>query len=233
MSKRVLIIVTSHAALGSTGQKTGFWLEELATPYNAFVRAGALVDIASPLGGRPPADPKSDAGDSAEVKAFRADAQAQAKLADTLVLADVAEIYDAYFVAGGHGVMWDLVEQPPLARLLGHAFDAGKVVAAVCHGPAALVGVRLASGAPLVAGRLVNGFSDEEETAVGLADVVPFRLESKLRELGGKYQRGPMWGSYVVADGTLVTGQNPASSGAVAQATLQILATTAAVRAAS
>jgi putative intracellular protease/amidase len=233
MSKKILIIVTSHAELGSTGQRTGFWLEELATPYNAFVRAGATVDIASPKGGRPPADPKSVSGDSADVKAFQADPIAQAKLAATLPLADVSETYDAYFIAGGHGVMWDLVGDADLARLLGAGFDHGKIVAAVCHGPAALVGVTLAGGQPLVAGRRVNGFSDEEETAVGLAKVVPFMLEAKLKSLGGMYERGPTWGSFAVSDGRLVTGQNPASSLAVAQKTLALLHGAAEMRAAS
>jgi putative intracellular protease/amidase len=231
MSKKVLIIVTSHAELGDSGQKTGFWLEELAAPYNEFVRGGATVDIASPRGGRPPADPKSEAGESADVKAdikaFLADAEAQRKLAHTIPLAEVKDDYDAYFVAGGHGVMWDLTDNPALARLLAAGFEAGKVVAAVCHGPAALVGVRLRSGEPLVAGRRVNGFSDEEEIAVGLAKVVPFMLEAKLKSLGGRYERGPTWGSFAVADGRLVTGQNPASSSLVAQKTLEILAQTA------
>jgi putative intracellular protease/amidase len=224
MSKKVLIIVTSHAELGDSGQKTGFWLEELAAPYNEFVRGGATVDIASPRGGRPPADPKSEAGESADVKAFMADAEAQRKVAHTIPLAEVKDDYDAYFVAGGHGVMWDLTDNPALARLLAAGFEAGKVVAAVCHGPAALVGVRLRSGEPLVAGRRVNGFSDEEEIAVGLAKVVPFMLEAKLKALGGRYERGPTWGSFAVADGRLVTGQNPASSLQVAQKTLEILA---------
>jgi putative intracellular protease/amidase len=224
MSPKILIIVTSHAELGASGQKTGFWLEELAVPYNAFVRAGATVDIASPRGGRPPADPKSESGESAEVEAFLADAEAQRKLARTKLISEVKDEYDAYFVAGGHGVMWDLTDEPALARLLAAGFEAGKVVAAVCHGPAALVSVRLRSGEPLVAGRRVNGFSDEEETAVGLASVVPFMLETKLKALGGRYERGPTWGSFAVADGNLVTGQNPASSLAVAQKTLAILA---------
>jgi putative intracellular protease/amidase len=221
---KILIIVTSHAQLGSTGQKTGFWLEELAVPYHAFTRAGASVDIASPLGGRPPADPKSESGESAEVKAFLASAEAQDKLSRTLPLEGIGLDYDAYFVAGGHGVMWDLATDAKLHALLGRAFDAGKVVAAVCHGPAALVGARLASGQPLVAGRRVSAFTDEEETAVGLAGVVPFLLESKLKELGGQYQRGPMWARFAVTDGRLVTGQNPASSLAVAEQVLAALA---------
>jgi putative intracellular protease/amidase len=220
---KVLIIVTSHAELGSTGQKTGFWLEELAVPYNEFVRAGASVDIASPKGGRPPADPKSTGSESPEVKAFNADREAQRKLAETIPLSAVKPVYDAYFVAGGHGVVWDLPGDPLLLSLLGTEYDNGKVVAAVCHGPAALVGVRLRSQQPLVAGRRVAAFSDEEENAVGLAKVVPFLLESKLKELGGRYERGPNWAAFVVTDGHLVTGQNPASSLLVAQQTMGLI----------
>jgi putative intracellular protease/amidase len=220
---KVLMIVTSHAALGSTGQKTGFWLEELAVPYQTLRRGGLTVDIASPRGGQPPVDPKSEKDEKPEVKAFLADPAAGRALASTLPLSEVRDDYDAFFVVGGHGVMWDLAEDARLQELLGKAHAAGKVVAAVCHGPAALVGVRTPAGAPLVAGKRVAGFSDEEEAAVGLAQVVPFALESKLRSLGGKYQRGPTWASFAVVDGHLVTGQNPASSGAVAESVLKLL----------
>ncbi|MGK4007211.1 type 1 glutamine amidotransferase domain-containing protein [Sorangium sp. So ce1036] len=224
MNTRILMIVTSHERLGETGQQTGFWLEELAAPYRAFVEAGADVDIASPEGGRPPADPKSASDPSEAVQWFLADERAQARLASTLRLDAVSADHDAYFVVGGHGVMWDLASDAAAARLLGGAFDRGKVVAAVCHGPGALVGVRLASGEPLVKGRRVSAFSDEEEQAVGLAGVVPFALESRLRALGGRYERGPMWKPFAVRDGRLVTGQNPASSALVAQETLAALA---------
>jgi putative intracellular protease/amidase len=224
---RILMIVTSHAALGGTGHKTGFWLEELAVPYQVFRQAGASVDIASPRGGRPPVDPKSDVkteNDSKpEVQAFLADATATHALDNTLPLAKVRDDYDAYFVVGGHGVMWDLASDAVVHALLGRAAAENKVVAAVCHGPAALVGVKTTAGQPLVAGKRVAGFSNEEEAAVGLAEVVPFALENKLRELGGKYERGPTWGSFAVTDGRLITGQNPASSGAVASAVLGVL----------
>lgn len=223
MARNILIVVTSHAQLGTSGQKTGFWLEELAAPYNTFVRAGANVEIASPLGGRPPVDPKSEAVDSPEVKAFAADPEAQRKLANTTALSQVQGDYDAIFVAGGHGAVWDLSRDERLQGLLAASFDRGKVVAAVCHGPAALVGVRLKSGQLLVAGRRVAGFSDEEEKVVGLDRTVPFLLESKLKELGGKYERGPMWAPFAVTDGTLVTGQNPASSHKVAEQVLAAL----------
>lgn len=221
--KRVLMIVTSHAHLGDTGTPTGFWLEELAAPYGVFRDAGLAIDLASPAGGRPPSDPKSEASNAEEVRRFREDREATDKLASTLRLADVTERYDAYFVVGGHGVMWDLASSPELAALLGRAHDAGKVVAAVCHGPAALVGVHDAQGEPIVRGRRVAGFSNEEEDAVRLTAVVPFPLETRLRELGGRYERGPMWAPFAVRDGHLVTGQNPQSSAAVARETLAAL----------
>jgi len=221
--KNILMVVTSHERLGSTETKTGFWLEELAAPYQTFVQAGARVDIASPFGGRPPADPKSEAEPSAAVRAFEADPAARTKLAATQRLSDVKDTYDAYFVVGGHGVMWDLAENPTLALLLARAYEGGKVVAAVCHGPAALVNVRLSSGSPLVAQRRVTGFSNAEEEAVGLAQVVPFALETQLRERGGKYEAGPLWQPFAIRDERLVTGQNPASSALAAQQTLLAL----------
>ncbi len=222
-TKRVLMIVTSHARLGATDTPTGFWLEELAAPYLVFRDAGIEIDLASPAGGRPPADPKSEKSDAEPVRRFLADQDATARLASTKRLADVTEPYDAYFVVGGHGVMWDLATSAEVASLLGRAHDTGKVVAAVCHGPAALVGVRDAGGQPIVAGRRVAGFSNEEEDAVGLTSVVPFALETRLRELGGRYERGPKWGSFAVRDGNLVTGQNPQSSADVARETLAAL----------
>jgi putative intracellular protease/amidase len=224
MAPKVLLIVTSHDRLGSTGEKTGFWLEELAAPYRTFVEAGASVTIASPQGGRPPADPKSESDPPAAAKWFLGNEEAQAKLAATQRIADITEPYDVYFVVGGHGAMWDLAEDAAAARLLGQAFDQGKVVAAVCHGPGALVNVRLENGEPLVKGRRVSGFSDEEEQAVKLTGIVPFPLETRLRELGGHYERGPTWKSFAVRDGRLVTGQNPASSEAVAREALVALA---------
>lgn len=223
MSAKILMIVTSHAELGTTGQKTGFWLEELAAPYYELLGAGASIDLASPLGGRPPADPKSTSSEAAVVKRFLDDPTAVAKLDATKKLADVHDDYDAYFVVGGHGVMWDLASSPELAKLLGAAYDAKKVVAAVCHGPAGLVLAKDAAGAPIVAGKRVAGFSNEEEEAVGLTGVVPFALETKLVALGGKYERGPKWGSFAVRDGALVTGQNPQSSAAVAKLVVEAL----------
>ena len=221
MSLKILIVVTSHTALGDTGKPTGFWLEELAVPYQVFSRAGAQVELASPKGGPAPADPRSLEKPSDEVKAFQADAAAQQKLAGTLKLSEVKPGYDAVFVAGGHGVMWDLTKDPALARLLGDTYAQGHVVAAVCHGPAALAQVKKANGEPLVKGLRFTGFSDEEETAMELTRVVPFLIETTLKGQGGKYERAAMWQSHVVRDGRLVTGQNPASSKATAEETLR------------
>jgi putative intracellular protease/amidase len=221
----VLIVVTSHAELGSTGEKTGFWLEELAVPYRELVRAGAEVTIASPKGGAPPADPKSAKSEEPDVAAFLADEEAKAKLANTKKLSDIQATYDAVFLAGGHGVMWDLVSDPDLAKLLSDTYARGAVVAAVCHGPAGLVLAKKPNGEPLVAGHRVAGFSDEEERGAKLEKIVPFLLETKLKELGGKYERGPMWKSFVVRDRNLVTGQNPASSRAAAKETLAAIQT--------
>lgn len=214
---KVLIILTSHAALGSSGKKTGFWFEELAAPYYELLAAGAEVDLASPLGGRPPADPGSEASPPPIVRRFLGDAAAMHRLEHTRKLSEVREAYDAYFVAGGHGAMWDLATDGDVARLLGEAADARKIVAAVCHGPGALVSVKLKNGDSLVKGRKVTGFSHQEEEAVKLTEVVPFGLENRLRELGADYQRGPMWSAFAVRDGNLVTGQNPQSSVATAR----------------
>lgn len=220
---RILMVVTSHASLGDTGLETGFWLEELAVPYRVFTAAGADVDIASPAGGKPPADPKS-VSEEGEVAAFLADPVARRKLDDTLRLEPgLADGYDAVFLAGGHGVMWDLAVSQPLAALLGAADACGAVIAAVCHGPAGLVNARRADGQPLVAGRRVTGFSDEEEVGAELDKVVPFMLAQKLTELGGVYEHGPMWQPFAVRDGRLVTGQNPASSRRAAEETLAAL----------
>jgi putative intracellular protease/amidase len=222
---RILVVLTSHDRLGSTGQKIGFWLEEVAAPYLEFTRAGAEVDLASPAGGRAPADPKSEGEPSQAARDFLADPVAAAKLAGTLRLAEVDPVaYDAVFVAGGHGVMWDLAEDAAAQRLLASMSAAGKVVSAVCHGPAALVNVVVA-GQPLVRGRRVSAFTDAEERAASLEGVVPFALEARLRSLGALFEGGPLWGPFAVRDGNLVTGQNPASSVAVAREVLRALGT--------
>ncbi|MBL0697971.1 type 1 glutamine amidotransferase domain-containing protein [Comamonas sp. JC664] len=220
---KILLIVTSHSQFGSTGERTGFWLEELAAPYEQFVQAGAQVDIASPKGGAAPVDPRSEKEVTPATRAFLSNAQAAKKLANTLVLSEVKDTYDAYFVVGGHGVMWDLATHAPLHQLLSKGFARGAVVAAVCHGPAALVGVKGADGNPLVNGRRVAGFSNAEETAAKFDTVVPFALETRLRELGAKYESGPLWKSFTVRDGRLITGQNPASSADTAREVLTAL----------
>jgi putative intracellular protease/amidase len=220
---KVLLIVTSHSQFGNTGEKTGFWLEELAAPYEQFVKAGAQVDIASPLGGKAPVDPRSEKEQTDDTRAFLADARATKKLENTLVLDKVKDTYDAYFVVGGHGVMWDLATHKPLHQLLSQGYARGSVVAAVCHGPAALVGVKAPDGKPLVAGKRLAAFSNAEETAAKFDTVVPFPLETRMRELGAKYESGPLWQSFAVRDGRLVTGQNPASSAAAAREVLAAL----------
>jgi putative intracellular protease/amidase len=223
---KILMVLTSHDRLGDTGHKTGFWLEEFAAPYYVFKDAGAEVVLASPKGGQPPLDPKSDAPDAqtAATVRFNEDADALSALAGTLRLKDVVDgEFDAVFYPGGHGPLWDLAEDADSIRLIEQAFSAGKPVAAVCHGPAVFRHTRGALGEPLVKDKRVTGFSNEEEAAVGLADVVPFSLEDVLKKNGGHYERGAVWQSYVVTDGRLVTGQNPASSEAAAEDVLRLL----------
>ncbi|WP_454669057.1 type 1 glutamine amidotransferase domain-containing protein [Achromobacter kerstersii] len=220
---KILIVLTSHDTLGNTGRKTGFWLEEFAAPYYAFVDAGATVTLASPQGGQPPLDPKSDDPDAQtdDTRRFRQDAEAQRLLASTRRLAEVqAADYDAVFYPGGHGPLWDLAEDAKSVALIETMLAAGKPVSAVCHAPGVLRHAKTADGKPLVQGRQVTGFSNTEEAAVQLTDVVPFLVEDELVRLGGVYSKGPDWQPYVVSDGLLVTGQNPASSVGVAQALL-------------
>lgn len=223
----VLIVLTSHDQLGNTGHKTGFWLEEFAAPYYALKDAGARVTLVSPAGGQPPLDPKSDAPDSqtAATKRFKSDPEAQAALAATGKLADVkAGDYDAVFYPGGHGPLWDLAEDQASIALIEAMNRAGKPIAAVCHAPGVLRHVKGADGKPLVSGKRVTGFTNTEEEAVGLTKVVPFLVEDMLKELGGRYEKAGDWASFVITDGKLVTGQNPASSEAAAKALLQLLA---------
>lgn len=217
---KILILVTSHAMLGNSGQKTGLWLEELAVPYLEMTRAGAEVDIASPLGGKPPVDPASEKDKSAEVSQFLADPVAARKFGATTRIDAITATYDAVFVAGGHGAMWDLASEAPVASLLSRHYQSGHVVATVCHGAAALVNAKKKDGAPLVAGHRFAAFSNAEETAAAKADIVPFLVESRLREQGGKYEHAALWAAFTVRDGQLVTGQNPSSSRGTAQETL-------------
>lgn len=220
---KILMVLTSHDQLGNTGKKTGFWLEEFAAPYYIFKDAGAQLTLASPKGGQPPLDPKSDEPDAqtAATERFRKDSAAQSALASTMVLSTVkAGDYDAVFYPGGHGPLWDLAEDTHSIALLEAFFKAGKPVAAVCHAPGVLRHVKDAQGQPLVKGKRVTGFTNSEEAAVQLTDVVPFLVEDMLKANGGLFSKADDWASYVIADGLLLTGQNPASSEATAKALL-------------
>jgi putative intracellular protease/amidase len=223
---KILMVLTSHDRLGDTGKKTGFWLEEFVAPYYAFLDAGAEVTVVSPKGGQPPIDPKSDAPDAQtkDTKRFKNDAEAQRVLANTgrLADADVAD-FNAVFYPGGHGPLWDLANDADSVRLIETALAKGKPVAAVCHGPAVLKDAKRADGAPLVRDLRVTGFTNSEEAASGLTEVVPFLLEDLLASLGGKYEKGADFQPHVVRDGLLVTGQNPASSEPAAKAVLELL----------
>lgn len=223
----ILIVLTSHDRLGDTGKKTGFWLEEFAAPYYALKDAGATLVLASPAGGQPPIDPKSDEPDSQtdDTRRFKADPEARKALASTVPLSSVsADDFDAVFYPGGHGPLWDLAEDRHSVALIEAFATAGKPVAAVCHAPGVLRDVKGADGQPLVSGKAVTGFTNSEEDAVGLTDVVPFLVEDMLVAKGGVYSKGADWGPYVLTDGTLVTGQNPASSRPSAEALLALLA---------
>jgi putative intracellular protease/amidase len=223
---KILIVLTSHDQLGSTGKKTGFWLEEFAAPYYVLKDAGAAITLASPKGGQPPLDPKSDLPENLTelTKRFRSDDDAQAKLANTKKLADVsAADFDAVFYPGGHGPMWDMPDNPTSIALIEAFVKADKPVGAVCHAPVAFVNVRQKDGEYLVKGKRVTGFTNAEEKVVGLAEVVPFLLEDRLKERGGLYRKGADWTPHVEVDGKLVTGQNPASSGPAAKELLRLL----------
>jgi putative intracellular protease/amidase len=226
---KVLIILTSHDRLGNTGLKTGFWLEELAAPYYEFKAAGADIVLASPRGGQPPLDPKSNSEEfrTAATRRFEADAEAMAALASTVPLAEIShEGFDAVFYPGGHGPLWDLAEDANSVKLIESTLQAGKPLALVCHAPGVLRHAKRPDGQPLVNGLKVTGFTNSEEAAVQLTDVVPFLVEDELKHLGGRFQRADDWRSYVVQDGLLITGQNPASSAEAAARVLAELART-------
>jgi putative intracellular protease/amidase len=225
--KKILMVLTSHDQLGNTGTKTGFWLEEFAAPYYAFKDAGAEITLASPLGGQPPLDPKSDAenAQTASTKRFKQDAVAQEALASTHKLKKLtADNFDAVFYPGGHGPLWDLAEDPNSVALIEAMLKAGKPVAAVCHAPAVLRHPKTGDGVSVVKGKNVTGFTNTEEAASGLSDVVPFLVEDMLTQNGGTYSKASDWQPHVVTDGLLITGQNPASSEPAAKALLKALA---------
>lgn len=222
----ILMVLTSHDTLGDTGRKTGFWLEEFAAPYYVFKDANATITLASPKGGQPPLDPKSDEPDAQTpaTERFRSDETAIKALANTLKLESLnATDYDAVFYPGGHGPLWDLAEDQHSIALIEDFHAAGKPVSAVCHAPAIFRHTKGVDGKPLVNSKSVTGFSNSEEAAVQLTDVVPFLVEDMLQEKGGIYSKSADWESYMVSDGHLVTGQNPASSEATAEAVLKLL----------
>lgn len=218
---KVLMVLTSHDRLGDTGKKTGFWLEEFAAPYYTFLDAGADITVASPAGGQPPLDPKSDLPDfqTELTHRFKADAAAQAVLANTVKLDGLRQDdFDTVFYPGGHGPLWDLAESQASINLIESFERAGKPIGFVCHAPGVLKNVKAANGDPIVKGRTVTGFTNGEEAAVELTDVVPFLIEDTFIAQGADYRKGPDWAPFVLEDGKLVTGQNPASSEGVAKA---------------
>lgn len=222
----ILMVLTSHDQLGDTGAKTGFWLEEFAAPYYLLKDAGHTITLASPKGGQPPLDPKSDAPDfqTEATKRFKADPEAQKHLSDTVELdkIDPAD-FDAIFYPGGHGPLWDLANSAKSRSIIEETIRAGKPVALVCHAPAVLKDVQAEDGSPLVRGKRITGFTNSEEEAVHLTDVVPFLLQDKLSELGGDFSQAGDFQPYVIRDGLLITGQNPASSESAARTLLEAL----------
>lgn len=223
---KLLIVLTSHDKLGNTGKKTGFWLEEFAGPYYTFRDAGADITIASPKGGQPPLDPKSNEPEfqTDDTRRFEGDAEAQKALADTMRLSEVnLADYDAVFYPGGHGPLWDLANDHRSIALIENAISAGKPIALVCHAPGVLRNVKAADGQPIARSKNITGFTNSEEAAVDLVEVVPFLLEDVLKEQGANFSAGDDWGVHVVQDGLLITGQNPASSKEAAKLLLNTL----------
>ena len=226
-TKNVLMVITSHADLGDTGEKTGFWVEEFAAPYYALLDAGVQITLASPAGGQPPVDPKSELPDfqTDATKRFDADATAKNLVTNTATLASVnAADYDAVFYPGGHGPLWDLTDNVTSIALIEAFLASNKPVAAVCHATAAFLNVKDAAGDYVVKGKAVTGFSNTEEEAVQLTNIVPFLLEDELVKRGGEYQKVADWNAFSVQDGLLISGQNPQSSELVAQKLLAAIA---------
>ncbi len=223
---KVLIVLTSHSELGNTGEKTGFWIEEFAAPYYVLADAGVELVIASPSGGQPPIDPKSSLPDAQTLatQRFNKDQQLKDKLANSVKLSLVNQKdFDAVFYPGGHGPLWDLANDATSISLIEDFYKHDKPITFVCHAPGALVKVKAPNGEPIVKGKEVTGFSNTEEAAVKLTDVVPFLLEDEMKKLGAHYSKGADWGSYVKEDGLLITGQNPGSSEEAAKALLAML----------
>lgn len=223
---KILMVLTSHSELGNTGKKTGFWIEEFAAPYYVFLDAGASITIASPKGGHPPIDPSSDTAENQTpaVIRFKADEILQKILSESQVLSTVSsDDFDAVFYPGGHGPLWDLTNDKDSIHLIEDFWDSKKPIAAVCHAPAVLLNVKDDAGNVLITGKKVTGFTNSEEAAVKLTEVVPFLLENELKNKGGIYSKKEDWASYVVTDGMLITGQNPASSEAAAKELINIL----------
>ncbi|MFO8125791.1 type 1 glutamine amidotransferase domain-containing protein [Yoonia sp.] len=223
---KILMVLTSHDQLGDTGKKTGFWLEEFAAPYYVFKDAGADITLASPQGGQPPLDPASDTDDAQTdaTKRFKSDTAAQTELAQTTQLSTVsADGFDAIFYPGGHGPLWDLAEDQHSTSLIEAFAASGRPVGAVCHAPAVFKHAKGTDGTPLVTGKTVTGFTNTEEDVAGLTDIVPFLVEDMLKSNGATYEKGADWASFVVVDGKLVTGQNPASSEEAARKLLALI----------
>lgn len=224
--KKVLVVLPSHDQLGNTGQKTGFWLEEFTDPYYKFIDSGYEVTIASPRGGKPPVDPKSTQKEnqSESTQRFERDKSAQAKLENTLVLGQVsANDYDTLFLPGGHGPMWDLSSDENMKKIVEDFYSDKKIVSAVCHGPAGLLQATDRNGNSILKGKKITGFTNNEESAVGLTKTVPFSLENRMKELGGKFEKGQDFKPFVISDGQLITGQNPKSALPAAEKVIEIL----------
>ena len=225
-SMKILMVLTSHEKLGDTGKKTGFWLEEFAAPYYVFKEAGAEMVLASPRGGQPPIDPKSNDADAQTdaTRRFKTDSATQSVLATTVRLRDLTAVdFDAVFYPGGHGPLWDLTDDPASITLIEAMLAAGKPVAVVCHAPGVLRHVKTTAGESVVKGKAVTGFTNTEEKAAGLTDVVPFLVEDMLKKNGGNYSKAADFQPYVVTDRLLITGQNPASSGPAARTLLKLV----------
>ncbi len=224
--KKILFVLTSHDQLGDTGEKTGFWIEEFASPYYLLKDKGYAIELASPKGGQPPIDPKSATADfsTPATERFNKDEETQQVLSKTLKLDTVSEgDYDAVFYPGGHGPLWDLAEDKKSIALIESFYSNNKPLGVVCHAPAVFRHTKGGDGKPLVEGKKVTGFTNSEEAAVQLTDVVPFLVEDMLKENGGIYSQGEDWAAYAVQDGHLITGQNPASSELVAEKLINVL----------